>query len=201
MLFRHDHESWFLKSVFSFSTWSLQSDSVLSPSFSSLILSLLLLSFCSLTKQKLDTSNCLSLCVSMRLHVSRCVSCCSLIHGVFWVCKRWSHLRCVCLANCLGLAALPLAFPSWTERKGQPHPVGEKRDWGEERQSERQENRWAKTIELFGFGCRRSQWLCLCVCEHQMFENRNEQHEYGCSSQGCKANKYIIRDTAVWVCF
>lgn len=39
----------------------------------------------------------------------------------------WVYLQLV-LANCLGPVALPLAFPSWMRRKGQPQPVRQKRD-------------------------------------------------------------------------
>lgn len=40
-----------------------------------------------------------------------------------------SHNLFLPRANCLGSAAVPLAFPRWRESKGQPPSVQEERDW------------------------------------------------------------------------
>lgn len=115
-----------------------------------------------LQKQKLDTTNCFLLYMGFSLQV--CISCCPLTHNMFEFCLRHSMCVCVCLlVNFLGLVALPLAFPSWTKRKGQPHPVWEKRDRGWQDRAGGGKMNEPKQWSLLGLGCFWAQRLCLCV--------------------------------------
>lgn len=115
-----------------------------------------------LQKQKLDTTICFLLHMGFSLQV--CISCCSLKHNMFEFCLRNRMCVCVCLlVNGLGLVALPLAFPGWTERKGQPHPVWEKRDRGWKDRAGGGKMNEPKQWNFLGFGCFWAQRLCLCV--------------------------------------
>lgn len=103
-----------------------------------------------------------------------------------------------CLANCLGLAALPLAFPpARLRRKGHPRPVRVKTDW-ERKDGEsgmRRENRWARTMELLGF------WLLpisvivfMCECAKRLRIETSDMNMDAVES-------VYITDATVWVCF